>query len=62
MKESAKIKAKIKNEIPCSKCGQIGHSKTLCPFTKPKIEKQFISKHMRVDWKVPMHSVFDVKT
>ena len=38
------------------------HSKTLCPFIKPKIEKIIISKHMSVDWTVPMSSGFDVQT
>ena len=60
MKESSKMKAKIKKKITCSQCGQIGHSKTLCPFIKPKTKKQIISKHMRVDWTVPMSSGFDV--
>ena len=61
-KESAKMKIKIKKKITCSQCEQIGHSKTLCPFIKPKIEKQIISTHMRVDWKVPIYSGFDVQT
>ena len=61
VKASPKIKSKIKNKITFSQCGQIGHSKTVCPFIKPKIEK-IISKHMRVDWKVPISSVFDVET
>ena len=48
--------------MTCSQCGQVGHSKYVCPFIKPKIEKQIISKNMIVDWTVPMSSGFDVKT
>ena len=39
VKESSKIKAKIKKKIKFSQCGQIGYSKTVCPFLKSKIEK-----------------------
>ena len=60
IKEYSKMK-KRKKKIKCSQCGQIGHSKTLFHFIKPKIEKQIISKHMRVDWKVPMSTGFDVQ-
>ena len=62
VKESAEMKTKIKKKITFSQCVQVGHSKTLCPFIKPKIGKEIISKHMRVDWTVPMYSVFDFQT
>ena len=63
MKESAKIKTKTKKYIVVtySQCAKIGHSKTLCPFIKPEIEKQIISKQMRVDWTATMSTWFDVQ-
>ena len=36
MKESAKIKTKMKKKIKCSQCGKIGRLKTFCPFVKLK--------------------------